>query len=58
MNDFNELFQVDETRASYLLPEMTCLLRKLMVRFVQMKQVKGKALITQQHRWPPVEEAV
>ena len=40
MNDFNKLFQADETRISFLLPEMNRLLRKHLVKFVSMRLVK------------------
>ena len=43
MNDFNKLFQANETGISYLLPERTSLLCMLAVKFVQMKHVKSKA---------------
>ena len=41
MNHFCKLFQADETRISYLLPDMPSLLPKLTAKFIQMKHVKS-----------------
>ena len=41
LNAFNTVFQADETKIGALLPEMDQLLRKLLVKFIQMKHVKG-----------------
>ncbi|KAM9393166.1 general transcription factor II-I repeat domain-containing protein 2-like [Pholidichthys leucotaenia] len=41
INNFNTIFQADENKIGSLLPEMDHLLRKLLVKFDQMKYVKA-----------------
>ncbi|GFO50275.1 connexin 27.5, partial [Plakobranchus ocellatus] len=41
INNFNTVFQADETKIGCLLPEMDRLLRKFLIKFVQMRHVKA-----------------
>ena len=44
LNDFNKVFQADETKVGLLLPETDRLLRKFLGKFVQLQHVKGHTL--------------
>ena len=44
MNDFNKIFQADESKVGVLVPEMTRLLKKLLCKFVKVRLIKDTPL--------------